>query len=265
MALLEAAKVCYALGRAAEARDYLARARDVRVDDDALQLDIDVQQAAIALWLEQRTASGRALANDVVERARSLIDAAGSVEALGERGRRAYVDALRAAHEAAMQAEDLPQMLQAAEEWADAARGWDDDAYLTALVRSAVSLGFMARLPEAEERARHVWVEANRRVLPRPTLDAGYWLGRFLSEQGRLVEAEEVAREVGDLAARVGDVPRGRNRVSRLICGVGLHRGDPARGLGELERSCRPRSPTPTCRSGCTRTSRCGARGWRPA
>lgn len=236
VALLEAAKASYELGRPEEAKGYLARARATDVADDALALDLDVQRAAIELWLEQRTAEGRALAEDVRVRARALIERAGAVGALDERARRAYVAALRAAHEAAMQAEDLDGMLEAAEEWAAAARGWDEDAYLTASVRSGVSLGFMVRLREAEERVRHVWVEAHRRVLPRPMLDAGYWLGRFLQEQGRLVETEEIAQEVEELALRMGDVPRGRNRISRLTCGVALHRGDTDEGLRRLAR-----------------------------
>ena len=234
VALLEAAKASYELGRPEEAKGYLERARAIDVADDALALDLDVQHAAIELWLEQRTAEGRARAEDVRRRARLLIERAGGVEALDERARRAYVAALRAAHDAAMQAEDLDGMLQAAEEWAAAARGWDEDAYLTASVRSGVSLGFMVRLREAEERVRHVWVEARRRVLPRPMLDAGYWLGRFLQDQGRLVEAEAIAREVEELALRMGDVPRGRNRISRLTCGVALHRGDTDQGLRRL-------------------------------
>ena len=134
-----------------------------------------------------------------------------------------------------MQSEDLAEMLDAAEEWAAAARGWDDGAYLTASVRGGVALGFQARLPEAEERARRAWVEAQRRVLPRAALDAGYWLGRFVLDQGRVLEAEAIARDVTELAARVGDVPRGRNRVTRLASNVALHHGDAAAGMRRLE------------------------------
>jgi DNA-binding CsgD family transcriptional regulator len=132
-----------------------------------------------------------------------------------------------------MQVDDPETMLSAAEEWAEAARGFDEESHLTASVRAAVALMLLARLDEAEERVRRVWAESQRRILPRLTLDAGYWLAKVLLERGRLEEAEQVSVELAGLAARVGDVPRGRNRISRVTCNVGLHRANVAE---ELER-----------------------------
>lgn len=238
LALLEASKASYRLGRAEEAGEYLTRARAAATGDDALDLDLelDVQEAAIHLWLEQRTVEGRALAEDVGRRARRLAAGAGGIEGLGDRARRAYVDALRAEHEAAMQGDEPEAMLRAAEAWATAARGLDEESHLTASIRGAVALFLMGHLGEAEDRLRRVRAEAHRRVLPGVMLDAGYWLGKILLERGGLFEAEDVADEVAQLARRVGDVPRGRNRVSRLTCNVALHRGNVVDELGRLER-----------------------------
>jgi DNA-binding CsgD family transcriptional regulator len=220
-----ASKALYELGRGEEAREALQRARENARDDEGVTLELDVHEAAIQLWLGQRTVEGRSLAEGVGRRARLIAVRAGGFANLGERGRRAYIDALRVEHEAAMQADDPHAMLVAAEDWSGAAHGFDEEAHLTGSIRGAVALLLMGRLFEAEQRVRHVWTEAHRRVLPRLLLDAGYWLGKILVERGQLAEAEEVAREVARVAARVGDVPRGRNRVSRLICNVAVHRG----------------------------------------
>lgn len=235
-ALLEASKAVYQLGRADEATDYIERARQTGAADELLALDLDGQQAAVHLWLDQRVGEGGSLADDVGRRARSLANRAGGIDSLDPRARRAYVDALRIEHEGAMLTHEPPAMFRSAEDWAAATRGFDEESYLTACIRSGVSLAFMMRIREAEERVRRVWVESHRRVLPRVMLDAGYWLGKFLLEQGRLSEAEELAAEVDELAGRVGDVPRGRNRVSRLTRNVELHRGEIVEALRRFER-----------------------------
>src|SRR6266496_333702 len=88
--------------------------------------------------------------------------------------------------EAAFQEDHPEAMARAAEERAAMARGFDEQAHLTGLVASARALQRAGRLDEALERIRYVWDEAERRVLPRLTLDAGYWLGALLLRRGRL-------------------------------------------------------------------------------
>src|SRR4051794_41921803 len=101
-------------------------------------------------------------------------------------------------------------MLRTAEDWALASRGFDEESHLTASMRSGVSLAFLMRTSEAEERVRRVWAESHRRVLPRVMLDAGYWLGQFLLGEGRVFEGEGVGGAGGGLARGVGGVaPRG--------------------------------------------------------
>src|SRR5215212_8355525 len=82
MALLEASKAAYQLGRAEQAIDYIDRARRTGAADELLALDLDGQQAAVHLWLERRTDIGRSLASDVGRRARALATRAGGVDGL---------------------------------------------------------------------------------------------------------------------------------------------------------------------------------------
>ena len=161
-ALLHASRASYELGRAVEARNWLERARESAGADDVLALEVDVQDAAISLWLEQRTPEGREVAEDAGVRARRLVADAGGVEALGVRARRAFVNALRVEHEAAMQMDDPEAMLTAAEDWAAAVRGFDEESHLAGSMRAGVALMLLARLPEAESRTEvgHAWTES---------------------------------------------------------------------------------------------------------
>jgi DNA-binding CsgD family transcriptional regulator len=226
-ALLEAARSAFALDDREGAATYLARARATHEGDELLELELDTQQAVLDLWSNQPKEAGRSDAHRAAERARRLVEA-------DDGARRAYLEALRVEYEAAYQEDDLEGMVRVAEERAAAARGFDEDAYLTALIASARALRRAGRLDEAQERARYVWDEARRRVLPRLTLDAGYWLGTFLLLRGRIPEADEVVAEAVDLAARVGDEARGRHSIERLLSEVEFHSGDWRGGIDRL-------------------------------
>jgi DNA-binding CsgD family transcriptional regulator len=226
-ARLDAARSAFALDDLDRASGYLARARATHAGDELLDLEFDVQQAALDLWGAGPKQRGRALAHQAVARGRRLYES-------DERARRPYLEALRVEYEAAFQEDDLEAMARAADERAAVARGFDEQAHLTGLVASARALQRAGRLDEALERIRYVWDEAGRRVLPRLTLDAGYWLGAFLLQRGRLAEAEEIVAETLDLASRVGDEARGRHMVERVASEVDFHRDDWRAGVERL-------------------------------
>jgi DNA-binding CsgD family transcriptional regulator len=215
-ALLEAARSAYALDDRDAARAYLERARATGSADALLELELEVQEAALDLWTNPQGGRARASAHGAATRARQLL-----VE--DEEVRVAYLEALRVEHEASYQEDDPEAMLRIAEERAAAARGFDEDAYFSALLGSARALRRLGRLEEALERAERVRDEAKRRVLPRLELDAGYWVGTFLLQRGRINDADDVVAEAAELASRVGDEARARHTVERLASEVDFH------------------------------------------
>jgi DNA-binding CsgD family transcriptional regulator len=235
-AWLSASRAAYGLGRAEEARRLLARAREVGASDDVFDLESRTHEAAILLWLELRTADGRAAAAEAVAAAKRIAKRAGGISELDRRARRAYLDALRLEYESAMQWGDSEALLRAAEQREAAARGFELESYLTASLAVAAGLRQTGRLDEAVTRLRRLWGEAQKHVLPRLGVDAGWWLARTLHATGDLVEAEAVVRATSGLAARAGDVPRARHRVARVECAVALERGRPREALRRLER-----------------------------
>jgi DNA-binding NarL/FixJ family response regulator len=235
-ALLAASKAAYALGRLEDARALLARSRQIGAADEVLELEQDTHEGEIRLWLEQRAAEGPALGREAVVAAERLALRAGGVAALDARARRAYLDALQLAYEAAVQEADTEAMLRNAEARAAAARGFDLESSLAASVAACTALRWAGEVREAARRARSAWIEANRHILPRLAVDAGEALAGLLHVLGELDDSERVARDTSELASRAGDVPRARHRVARVACNVALDRGRPWAALERLER-----------------------------
>jgi DNA-binding CsgD family transcriptional regulator len=171
--------------------------------------------------------AGRARAHEMAERAREMFD-------VDDRARGVYLEALRVEYDAAYQEDDPQAMVHAAELGSAAAQGFDEEAHLTALLASARALRRMGRLAEALERSERVHREAQQRVLPRLTLDGGYWLATYLLLSGRVAEADDVVSATAELASRVGDEARGRHTVERLSSEVDFYRGDWRSGVERL-------------------------------
>jgi DNA-binding CsgD family transcriptional regulator len=235
-ALLAASRAAFEMERGAEARELLARSRQIDVRDELLDLEQRTHEAAILLWLEQRTADGRALAREAVAAAAMIVDRPGGGVADEARVRRAYLEALRLSYEAAMQEEDYEALLRVAQIREAEARGFDVDVYLTASLAVGVALRHTGRVREGLTRLRRVWGDTHRHVLPKLAVESGYWLARSLQFDGELVDAERVIREASDLAARTGDVPRTRYRVARAERSIEFERGEPWAALKLLER-----------------------------
>jgi DNA-binding CsgD family transcriptional regulator len=235
-ALLEAAKSSFALHKSRvspfapesdRTQSYLARARELGAGDELLELEIDVQQATVDIWADRKEAVGRALAHETAVRAERRFS-------VDEHARRVYVEALRVAHEAAVQEDDPQAMLHAAERRAAVAKSFDEEEHLTALLASARAFRRMGRIAEALERSERVYREARTRVFPRLTLDAGYWLATFLLQSGRVADADDVAASSAELASRIGDEARGRHAIERVVCEVEFHGRDWRAGVDRL-------------------------------
>jgi DNA-binding CsgD family transcriptional regulator len=235
-ALLAASKEAFGLDRLEEARELLVRSREIGVADDVLRLEQKTHEAAILLWLEQRSTEGRKHAREAVSAAGRLAARAGGVNALAASERRAYLDALQLEYEAAVQEADTETMLRSATAREEAARGFDLESYLDASLARCTALRWAGRTREAAERARSVLTEARRHIFPRLAVAAGEVLAGSLQIAGELTEAERVVRDTVELAARAGDVPRARHRVARVACNVALERGEPWAALERLER-----------------------------
>jgi DNA-binding CsgD family transcriptional regulator len=234
-ALLAASKAAYALARVEEARDLLARSRKVGVADDVLELEQRTHEGEVRLWLEQRASEGPALARDVVAAADRLAKRAGGVGALDPPARRAYLDALQLEYEVAVQEDDSGSMLRSAEARAAAAQRFGLESHLAASITASVALRWTGQLAEAVRRLRSVWAEAHRQILPGLAVEAGFWLANAHYTLGELPEAEAIARESRELAARAGDVPRARHRIAKIVCDVALERGQPWSALERFE------------------------------
>jgi DNA-binding CsgD family transcriptional regulator len=226
-ALAQAAQSAFALQDSGRSRGYLARARATLPGDALFGLELDIQLAALDLWGDGRRHAGQALARDAAQRARRLVQA-------GEGVRGLYLEALRVEYESALQQDDLATMLRAAEDRAQVARGFDEEAHLTALLDGAGALRRTGRLEEARQQAHRVWEQAHRRVLPRLALESGYRLGTFLIESGRIAEAEDVILSAQELASRIGDEARGRHSIEKLAAELDFYSGDWRAGIGRL-------------------------------
>jgi DNA-binding CsgD family transcriptional regulator len=226
-ALAQAAKSAFALNDSEASRGYVNRARGEVGGHELLDLELDIHQATLDLWSDDRQHLGQALAHDACQRASRFLQ-------VDERARALYIEALQVEYEAAFQQDEPERMLRAAENRAAIARGFNEETYLTALLASASPLRRMGQLEDARQRARRVWEDAERQVLPRLALDSGYWLGTFLVESGRIADAEDVVLGALELASRIGDEARGRHSLEHLASELTFYSGDWRAGVQRL-------------------------------
>jgi DNA-binding CsgD family transcriptional regulator len=212
---LGASLAAYHLGLGDQARRWLDACRAKATDAPELAIAAEALDARILLWLEHRTEAGRAMAMRAVERGRRAIGSAAMRET-GTRVRAAHVDALVAAWEAAIQAEDVEAILALADESLEASRELGLREILAARAMVGMALEYGSHQQRAADAYRQVWDEAWRAVLPVEAVDAGYRLAAILFDGLQLQEARRIASEAERLAARTGDQGRVRDRT-RLV------------------------------------------------
>ena len=233
---LGAARAALELGRVEEANSMLQRARDaVGSPELDLSVEIEATASAVARWLEHRSDASATAAERAVQQARLLAEVAGGPDRLTPDARRAYLEALRSASDAAMIADDPPQMLALADEAASIAAGHDDRTHLRALTQRALALRFLGRNADAEVSLRRAWDEARSRSLPQAVLEVGGLRGTVLLSLGRVTDAAEVTRECLELGQRLQEFRP--SRVFSLTVPSLLETivGDWQRGVASLE------------------------------
>lgn len=201
---LGAARAALELGRLDEATSLVARARAaVPAAGAELQVEIEATASAVERWLRPASDEAAGAAERALLGARALAAAAGGPGRLAPDARRAYLEALRSASDAALIADDPPRMLELADEAASVAAGHDDRAHLRSLTQRALALRFLGRNADAEASLRRAWDEARSRVLPQAILEVGSLRGTILLALGRVEEAARVTRECLELGQRL--------------------------------------------------------------
>ena len=223
-ASVAAAREAFELGRSAEARAWLARCRSAAQIPKEAAVAADVVEALIDIWLDYRLSDGWRLARRALVAARRLAASPRGVDGTASGSHQVYTDALETAWTVALQREDQPTLRRIGEELREATKG--TDAGLHARVLVGISERIQGRYVQAADLFARVWTEAWERLLPDTAVDAGHWLAMSLADLGRLEEAEVVAGEVADLAARVGDHTHVRARSRTIRHEVAFVRGD---------------------------------------
>jgi DNA-binding CsgD family transcriptional regulator len=233
-AQIGAARAAYLLGRADEARDLLAAARTSTALTPEAAIRIDAQQADIELWLDHRTRDGRRTAERALEAAERMVRAAGGVANLTRTEQSAYLAALVAASDAALQEDRSDDVVRLSGSVIAVARELGDEAYLSALVRAGFAVRPLGLVRESQAHFAAAWDLARRLVIPTSMIEAGIGLARALRDTGRLREAHAIAVETAELENRLTNAPHRWGNARGVQHSIELSLGDPASALAAL-------------------------------
>jgi DNA-binding CsgD family transcriptional regulator len=240
-AALAASGAAQRLRRTEEARSLLDTARSLASHDPTLGVEIGAREAEILLLLEGRTKKARTIAEAALRTARELAAAASGTDESRLEARRAHVAALLAAAGAARLSDDFVRLLEVSGELVETARGFDEEAYVRALVGSGFAGYILGRSAEGELRLRTAWEEATRMALPLATSEASWFLVNALMAWARFEEAERLATQGAALRRRIGDVGL---PFTPWLAVIGLSTGD-WRDAAEALRREIPAEPDP--------------------
>jgi len=231
---LEAARAAYRQARPAAAHAHLERALAATIPTPEMAVELDALTADIRLWLDHETASGAEAADRAIATAEGVVAAAGGLERLGLPMRIAYLAALEAAGDAALQEDRVADVHRLSEMSILVASGLEPELHIAALIRAGFGLQPQGRIRESEARYRQAWDLAHRVVSPMAMAEAGQGLARALRLLGRLSEAHAIATETAQLEGRLGTAPRRWGNALVLLHSVELALGDPVRALAAL-------------------------------
>jgi len=231
---LAAARAAYQLARSSEAHRHLDRARAAVPPTPEMAVELDALQAEIELWLDHETAAGNRTAERALVTAREIAITAGGVELLPTVARRAYLAALEAATDGALQEDRGADVISLSDATVQVAQDIDEEAYVAALMRPGFALRPLGRLREAEARYRQAWDISRRLVMPTAMVEAGHGLARAMRDLGHLAEARQIATETMQLEARLGHPPGRWGNAASVLHTIELSLGDPTAALRAL-------------------------------
>ena len=231
----EAGRAAYVLGRSSEAHQHLDRARGAAPASPEAAVRLDALLADVELWLDHETVSGSRTAARALAAAETLAAEAGGLDRLSPDGRRAYLVALEAACDGAMQEARADDAIRLSETVVRVAEGLDEESHVAALARAGFTLRTFGMVRESEAQFRQAWDLARRLVLPTLMIEAGRGTARGLRDMGRLAEARAVAAETRELEVRVTNAPRRWGNAASILHAIELSLGDPAAALRALQ------------------------------
>ncbi|MGI8930262.1 MAG: AAA family ATPase [Candidatus Limnocylindria bacterium] len=221
-ALLAAGRAAYRLGQRDAAYDLVTRARTLHLRDEALMIALDAQEAEILRWLEHRLPEARRLTTRALDRAERAV-ATTPIDHLDDRLRAAYLHALQAASDLALQEGNEIEQASFAERIVSVAKNEREGMEAKLLLASAYRRS--GRVADAELLSRLVREQARERIYPALMVTAGHHLARALYNLGRLEEAERVAAETEELSRRIGETGRFLTEIRSLRPAIALSRG----------------------------------------
>jgi len=224
-ALLGAARAAYELNLELETRQSIERAR-AEVTTSGSRIALDALDAEVVIWLQGRPRDGWVPARRAADEAQRLAEAAGGVDHLPSADRRAVVDALRVAFQAAVQDDRWRDVRDIARAYFGAAQGFDGAEEIRALLSMGAAADICGDQRESLLARRRAWEESNQRIYPSVAVEAGFSFAYVQLGRGLIDAAEVVIRATLDLVERIGIRGRLRARNQFAAQEAALHMGD---------------------------------------
>ena len=238
-ARVAAARASYLAGRSEAVHDWLDRAaREGPVSPD-LSIRIDAIRADALLWLDHESLEGSRVASRAVESAERLISSVGELAELPIESRRAYLSALEAAGDGALQLGHAGDIVRLAEATVRVAGQIDEEAEIAALNRASFANRPLGRAVDAERLSRRAWDESRRLILPSAMVEAGHSLARTLRDLGRVEEAHRIAVETVEVESRLQNPSRRWGNALNVLHAIELCLLDPVAGLNQIREDAR--------------------------
>jgi DNA-binding NarL/FixJ family response regulator len=235
-ALLGAARAAYELNLEPASRAAIERAR-AEVAVSANRIALDALEAEVVIWLQGRPRDGWPLAQRAAEQAQHLANATGGVDRLSTEDRRAVIDALRVAFQAAVQDDRWRDVEDIAVAYVGAAHGFDGAEEIRALLSVGTAASIRGEYRESLLARRRAWEETHRRVYPAIAVEAGFPLANTLIAFGQIRAAQVVIGETLDLVDRLGVRGRLLGRNQFVAQEAAFHAGERRTPIEQLIRA----------------------------